>query len=270
MIQQLFLDSRFADHVYADGTCLHWLGTPIHAKRGTFLNVRVLDAWIPVSFFNVFESNSSITLTYGVSEVKNYNIPHGNRDIDFIVNFLNDNLQYGYVAAYDPARNEVVLSGGTVPIRAGKSELLGFSDGDASGPPVAGVYKMTASNGVNLCRTSSIFLQSNMQCQNRDPVYKTASTILAKMPLVSEQANEILHYASPVSVRLLDSLVFSVSVRLVDDSGRPIDLNGLPWSLTLQFTQETDNDFMDVPRGVAENDPALDAVAAGDSGVEQG
>ena len=144
MIQQLFLDSRYADHVFSDGTCLHWLGSPIHARRGTFLNVRVIDAWISVSFFNVFESNSSITFTYGASEVQNLIIPHGNRDIDFVVNFLNDNMLYDYVASYDSARNEVVLSSGTVPIRAGKSEFLGFADGDASGPPVQGLYTLTA------------------------------------------------------------------------------------------------------------------------------
>ena len=94
MIQQLFLDSRYADHVFPDGTCLHWLGSPIHARRGTFLNVRVLDAWIPVSLFNVFGSNSAIKFTYSTYEVQNLNIPHGNRDIDFIVNFLNDNVLY--------------------------------------------------------------------------------------------------------------------------------------------------------------------------------
>ena len=108
-----------------------------------------------------------------------------------------------------------------------------------------------------------------MQCQNRDPVYKTSSTILAKMLLVSEQANEILHYASPVSVRLLDNIVFSVSVRLVDDSGRAIDLNGLPWSLTLLFTQETDDDYMDVQRSVPESQAVSDAVPAADPGIEQ-
>ena len=165
--------------------------------------------------------------------------------------------------------NEVVLSGGTTPIRAARSELLGFSEGDISGPPVQGLYTMIWTNGVNLCRTGSIFLQANLQCQNRDPVYKTSNTILAKIPLVSEQANEILHYASPVSVRLLDSIVFSVSVRLVDDSGRPIDLNGLPWSLTLQFTEEPNANFLDVPRGVPKASAASDAVPAADPGVEQ-
>lgn len=270
MVQQLFLDSRYADHVFPDGTCLHWMGSPIHAKRGSFLNVRVLDVWIPVSFYIVFESNSTIRITYGASEIQTLGIPQGNRDIDFITQYLNDNLRYAYAASYDPARNEIVLSGGTTPIRVGKSELLGFSEGDTSGPPVQGLYSMTGTNGVNLCRTGSIFLQSNLQCQNRDPVFKTSSTILAKVPLVSEQSNEILHFTSPVSVRLLDSIVFSVSVRLVDDSGRAIDLNGLPWSLTLQFTEEPNTDFLDMPRGVPEASAASDAVPAGDTGVEQG
>ena len=79
-----------------------------------------------MSFFNVFSANSIIALIYDASEVQTLQVPHGNRDIDFIVNFLNDNLLYGYVASYDAARNEVVLSGGTVPIRVEKVKYLAF------------------------------------------------------------------------------------------------------------------------------------------------
>ena len=117
---------------------MHWLGSPIHAKRGTCLNVRVLDAWIPVSVSNVFESYSILTFTNGASEVQTLQVPHGNRDINYIIEYINNYLKYNFVASYDSARDEVVLSGGAVPTRAGKSEVLGFVDGDSSGPPDQG------------------------------------------------------------------------------------------------------------------------------------
>lgn len=88
------------------------------------------------------------------------------------------------------------------------------------------------------------------------------------MPLTTQQANEIISYSSPVAVRLIDKFTFNIQLRLADDSGYAIDLNGIAWSATLQFTLEKDDDYQaGVPRYLT---GVLDAVTAGDSGVKQG
>lgn len=68
------------------------------------------------------------------------------------------------------------------------TDLLGLSIVDES---VAGV--LTARRGVDLTRTSSIFIRNNLHTDNGDPVTRRASDILAKIPLTS-QVNELEHF----------------------------------------------------------------------------
>ena len=173
----------------------------------------------------------------------------------------------GYQACYNEATNEITLGGGTVPIRVGKSLICGFKEGDASGPPADGIHSMTGSYGVNLSRTSCIFVQSNLSSSNRDPVHRATGSVLGKVPLTTQQRNEIISYSSPVAVRLVDKFIFNIQLRLADDSGFAIDLNGLQWSATLQFTLEKDDDFQaGVPRYLPE---ATDAVTPADTRVDE-
>ena len=126
---------------------------------------------------------------------------------------------------------------------------------------------MTGSHGVNLSRTSFIYVQSNLSSSNRDPVHRATGSVLGKVPLTTQHANEIILYSSPVAVQLVDKFIFTIKLRLADDSGYAIDLNGLPWSATLQFTLEKDGDYqVGVPRYLPE---VSDAVSHSDTGVDQ-
>lgn len=245
MIQQVYIDSRYADYSFPDGSLVFWLSDPIIAPPGHWLNARVIDAWIPVSFYNIFESNNTLVVDYG-AEQQTIVIPPGNRDIDYMITRLNDELLYGWQLTYDTQTNRVAIDGGTgdQPTIIGDYRPLGFRSGDTQ-----------ASDVVNLTRTSCLYVRSNMVASNRDPVQKRASHLLAKVPVAFAQPNEIIEHSQTVHVRLTDRSVAFIQIQIVDDSFRPIDFQGVPWSMTLQFTLEKDETYVhNMPRYLADQE----------------
>lgn len=234
MLQQLFIDSQFSDIVLGDGSHVFWLGGAIDVPERHSLQVKVLNAWIPHTFYSVFSANDTLVVRYSPAGTGGtIRIPHGNRSIDEILDIINPQLDHGYESSYDVATNRINLSSpnaAALTIEAGTTctELLGLSIGDQS---VAGV--LAARRGVDLTRTSSIFIRSNLHTDNRDPVTRRTSDILAKIPLTS-QFNELEHFSAQAWVDCKNKQLSYVVIKLVDDSGRLLDLNGARFTLTIK------------------------------------
>eukprot|EP00873_Tetraselmis_striata_P010248 jgi/Tetstr1/430512/TSEL_001985.t1 len=62
MLQQLFIDSQFSDIVLGDGSHVFWLGGAIDVPERHSLQVKVLNAWIPHTFYSVFSANDTLVV----------------------------------------------------------------------------------------------------------------------------------------------------------------------------------------------------------------
>jgi hypothetical protein len=62
MLQQLNLDTSYADATLDDGTHVFALRDPITAPKRHTLLVRLLNAWLPHSYYNIFEENDALVL----------------------------------------------------------------------------------------------------------------------------------------------------------------------------------------------------------------
>eukprot|EP00873_Tetraselmis_striata_P006188 jgi/Tetstr1/426452/TSEL_016753.t1 len=206
MLQQIYIDSQFSDIVLGDGSHVFWLSDAVYVPDRHTLQVKVLNAWIPHTFYSIFEANDTIVLGYYPPEepmgtAETIAIPHGNRSIDKILDIINPRLQYGYEASYDVATNRISFESALntgLDVEAGTTcgELLGVSVGDRASAGAGGAGRvLRAGRGVDLTRTSSIFIRSNLHTANRDPVTRRTSDILAKIPLTS-QYNELEHFTS--------------------------------------------------------------------------
>lgn len=281
MLQQVYIDSQYSDIVLGDGSHMFWLGGAIEVPDRHTLQVKVLNAWIPHTFFSIFDANDTLILVYyppGDPEglVQSLAIPHGNRSIDEILDIINPQLEYGYVCSYDVATNRLTFATditAEINIEPGTTcnELLGISVGDQS---VAGV--LAARRGVDLTRTSSIFIRSNLHTDNRDPVTRRASDILCKVPLTS-QFNELEHYSSPAWVDCKDKQVSYIMLKLVDDYGRVLDLNGARFTCTIKLSIERNNEPLEESvsalaseREAAARGGQLGSVGGAPSGGERG
>jgi hypothetical protein len=245
MLQQLYLDTAYADAKLDDGTLIFSLLDPLTVPQGFTMQVRLLNAWLPHTYYSIYDGNNTLVLKYDdggeiPGEPVTIKLPHGNRSIDDIVAFLNDARLDEYEASYDENTNKLSLRGtenaehhlvigeGTTCTR-----LLGLNVGD-SAKIVDGELLLTASHIVDLTRTSSVFVHSNLLTQNRDPRTRRVGDILAKIPS-SAQFNEIDHYSSDAFVDVFNRYLSYVTIRLSDDDGRTLDLNGSRFTATLKI-----------------------------------
>jgi hypothetical protein len=252
MLQQLYLDTAYADAKLDDGTHVFSLLDPLTAPQGFTMQVRLLNAWLPHTYYSIFEGNDTLVLKYDdggeiPGEPVTIKLPHGNRSIDDIVAFLNDGRLDEYEAIYDENTNRLSMRGtenadhhlvigqGTTSTR-----LLGLNVGD-SAQIVDGELLLTASRIVDLTRTSSVFVHSNLLTQNRDPRTRRVGDILAKIPS-SAQFNEIDHFSSDAFVDVYNRYLSYVSIRLSDDDGRTLDLNGGRFTATLKIAFNRNSD----------------------------
>eukprot|EP00873_Tetraselmis_striata_P024765 jgi/Tetstr1/445029/TSEL_032837.t1 len=254
MLQQLFIDNQFSDIVLGDGSHVFWLGGAIDVPGRHSLQVKVLNAWIPHTFYSVFSANDTLVVRYSPAGTGGtIRIPHGNRSIDEILDIINPQLDHGYESSYDVATNRINLSSpnaAALTIEAGTTctELLGLSIGDQS---VAGV--LAARRGVDLTRTSSIFIRSNLHTDNRDPVTRRTSDILAIIPLTS-QFNELEHFSVQAWVDCKNKQLSYV----VDNSAIQLQIDTL-----MTATSDVVADVLDVQNDQARQDGALDLVNGG-------
>ena len=257
MLQQVFLDSRYADTVTEDGKYIHWLTDPIIPPEGYNLKVHVISAWIPMTYYNVIPG-SYIDISYGVPGVQRITFPPGNRDIDFLLEKLNSSLQNGFVADYVTATNKLYFSRGStvIFIEGGTAlEMLGFERQQVA------FSLLTAKNGVDLTRTSSILMRTNLHGTNRDPYTRRMSDILCKIPVTREQPNEIIEYSQPTFIRITNPSIDHFSLQLTDDDGRPLDLNGNRWTVTIQVSiEKNERHDATIPRYL-NNDPVDESTS---------
>ena len=84
-----------------------WLSDPLTKPEGFFFKVHGISVWIPMTYYKVFSSNNRLDIAYSPSELQSLVIPEDNRNIDFIIVFLNTNLRHGYDVTYDDTINRL-------------------------------------------------------------------------------------------------------------------------------------------------------------------
>ena len=63
-----------------------------------------------MSYYNVFSENNRLDIEHNPEDGQIFVFPERNRDIDFLVPFINLNFRYGYEAVYNQSTNKVLLS----------------------------------------------------------------------------------------------------------------------------------------------------------------
>ncbi len=212
--------------------------------------------WIPLTYYNVFSGNNRLDIAYTPSNTQSLVISDGNRNIDFIIDVLNANIWHGYEVTYGESTNRLSFTsflpseGGGTPNQllvlptTTCGHLLGLA------LDVLNTLPFVARNGVDMTRTSSILIRTNLHGTNRDLYTTSMSDILCKVPVTHQQPNEIIEYMQPVFVRITNQTLNHFMIGLFDDDGRYLDLNGNRYTLTLQvmFIERDENHILGIPR----------------------
>ncbi len=114
---------------------------------------------------------------------------------------------------------------------------------------VLNTLPFVAQYGVDMTRTSSIMIRTNLRGTNRDPYTRSMSDILCKVPVTHQQPSEIIEYNQPAFVRIPNQTLNHFMIGLFDDDGSYLDLNGNRYTSTLQVSIECDENYISgIPR----------------------
>ena len=71
MLQQVYIDGRYADVSYETGSQTFWLSDLLTKPEGFYFKVHVLSAWIPMTYYNIlqhFLENSRLDIEYNLGD----------------------------------------------------------------------------------------------------------------------------------------------------------------------------------------------------------
>jgi hypothetical protein len=238
---RVYLESGKAFHSYSDTHKIFQFENSIQAQEGHSIQIELLDAELPISFYPVNSNNNQIHMfqspgTAWTDETKT--IPPGQYTAVSLATWLTANLtdmsvqytpetnKFAFTSPYNTYFGVNTTAHKLLGVRTGGSELMAAN--------------FISHKSINLSGITNIFIKlMNLSLGNMDS-YGKQSGILSKI-VVDQPYGHLLHYEDFHHTKniLDDNHIERVEMRLVDVDGLAIGgadgLNGLEWSATLLF-----------------------------------
>ena len=237
---QIHLNSRNAD-TYNNNSisdCNYYL-PQIETRADHQINVSIQSANIPYSFYNINTSNNYLKYSFNNDQVlRTLTIEPGNYTCYSLLDYLSANL-YNIVVAYNAITNKYTFTGTSdfkfyyqSFIFSPCFTILGFSMYDQ-----LSVNKVLTSNICsNLSTVRCICINSNLSSDNFAKSNANDKRILVSIPVnVSPFSIIIYQNLTNFKTNLFSNTLSFINLKLVDQDGMIIDLNGCHWSCVLQI-----------------------------------
>ena len=240
---QIYLNSRYADEI-ADpltgkNSDCKFIFPYISCPTNYYLNISLVNASIPFSFYQVNQYNNQITVQYTGFEPVNYFIPRGNYNANQLATWINLNIP-NFVCTYNSITNKFkfVSTQGQFTILAQQTtarELLGLN-------PLNDIYNISSAGilnsyyAINLASVRSIQIRTNYNTGNITTLESNTMNDLASIPVIT-LPNSLITYTIPNTFRtnLYINEINNIQIQLLTQDGIQLDLNGQYFNITLQI-----------------------------------
>jgi len=236
---QLYLNSNSADIYNNNSNCDVEFQLPlIEANSQCYINISVQNVSIPHSFYNCNSSNNILryNLNELPSEIQTIVIPGGNYNVNTFKSYLSS-VMTGFTLTYNSTTNKYNFyhnsSDFTILSSSTCLALLGFKNN---------ISLSSSSRNLNstICcdftTTKSILLCSSFPSSNISKSINSDNNVISSFP-VDVLPFGLLTYSNHNNYRFntYANILSSISLRLTDQNGDLLDLNGCDWSITLQL-----------------------------------
>lgn len=235
----LFLNSQTANS-YINGStseCMFVLPSLVIPKRSK-MSISCQTASIPYSFYNCDDFNNKLSFIQN-SITSNVLIPQGNYNVNTLITALKTLMGVNFNIVYNSLDNTYTFTNTLYDFSLLSSsscfEMLGFK----SGFTVTSVSKSLKSTlSINLFTIRNIYISSNnFILNNVNNSTPNNSSILCSVPIQSSSGSIITYsniYNVYNEVHNVSNLTL-LHIKLTDQDGDILDLNGCHFSLTLQL-----------------------------------
>jgi hypothetical protein len=160
----------------------------------------------------------------------------GNYGIMSLLNHLNNILGANFTITYSTTTNKLTFTSLSSYFRFLSSStclgVIGFTDGEK----ISTASSLTSDSMVNLSPVRCICIYSSFQTGNITTIAPFNHSILCSIPINVSPFNMIVYHNSSNNKTNIDTNIFnSVIIKIADQNGNIIDLNNIPWSITLQL-----------------------------------
>lgn len=232
---QLHLSSNYADKINNNNNADAEFFLPtIEIPSQYHLHINVVHASIPFTFYNVNSTNNVLNYTVGTTGYSLV-LPQGNYTSTTMKNYLNLNLQ-NFTTTYDSTTNKFKFlntqnNDFTFNATSTCLGLLGFA-----GQSTSSSYSLISTRTINLNPIRCICVCTNLKTSNININSKNKSNIICSIPITT-QPNSIITYMNlnNFKINTYANIISSIQIKLMDQDGNLLDLNGANWSMTIQF-----------------------------------
>jgi hypothetical protein len=247
-VVEIYLNSKTADKQKGTSNCIFHLPN-VEVAKDEVAYVNVKQAVIPFSWYNVNETNNILDIKIDNIRPYSISIPFGNYNINQLIAYLhsqfllfvsNDkhltityNIQTNKLTFTHTHHNFLLEPFSTC------FELLGFTEKEQyNSTNIAGTtHILNSANGINLFVVRQVFIGSdNFILNNINASNPNDTNILASVS-VTGNPNSIIHYENTTTRHLIHHLnnVTNLNIKLLDQDGDLLNLNGVNWSITLEL-----------------------------------
>lgn len=243
--QQIYLDSDDAD-IYINGKtsdCIWAFRDIIIAPPSIELLLSVVNITIPISWYVIDSNRNTIKWSLNGVDQSDITIPQGNYSATEFEDELNT-LFGSITVIYSTTQNKYTFSHASqdfvIKITTTCLSQLGFSSGNHS----SSGYTLTSDQIIDLSGVKSIQLRSNFTTNSLETKTKGFSSILAKIPVPLAQGS-ILVYTNKTGFKskLTNSHINYIRLTLEDHDNKPLELNNIEWSCTLQIDYQKERRY---------------------------
>lgn len=240
---EIYLNSKTASRKMNNESSDCYFELPVivsdQLKESAYISVK--SACIPYSWYNINDYNNILDI-YCDGDNYSLTIPVGNYNINTLISaiesvMLPTGLQISL--KYIPNVNHVSFTHSSLPFQILQSstcyEALGFTE-NLNYNSVANYIESV--NGINLFNVRQILINSNNFVLNNINSYQNGNASILSSVTVTGNPNSILHYKNNTSIHKIHHLnnLSNLHIKLTDEIGRPLLLNNINWSLTLEVT----------------------------------
>jgi len=239
---QIHLSSKYADsYNYGSYSDCNFSLTNIEVPLQHHIYISVVHAVIPYTWYNINSMNN--TLSYAINGVQSLLIiEQGNYNAIQLASYLTTNIANNTTVTYNSITNKFkftnVINTFTIynNVTTTCLHILGLAGSSLSSFSASSMGPLSSMSSINLQTKHCVCVQSNFISGNINNSAKNAGTILCSIP-VNGQPYSMLSYAPNKLIRtnIYNNSINLINLRLVDQMGNLVDLNGLDWTITLQI-----------------------------------
>jgi hypothetical protein len=239
---QIHLNSKNANVYYNifNSDCLFFLPN-MEAPIDHHLYLSVQHAVIPFSFYNIDTNNNLLYINVINFGILNITIPIGNYNINQLVLFLNAQFNLNLckmLVKYDIIANKLTFTNTLYEfyidyLLSTCLSVIGFSNSVNS---YSNNKILVGLNCVNLCTKQCICISTQYITGNFNNNQKHNSSVICSIPVVVSP-NSLINYQNYNNNKfnLYTNFINKIRLKITDQNGNDIDLNGQYFSITLQI-----------------------------------